>query len=208
MLNQVEQIGTRDRILGAAMMLFSEKGYLSTSVADLLKTAGVNSGSLYHFFATKQDVLLAVLESYRDGIDAMLIEPAWSGVDDPIDRVFALLAVYRQLLVETDCSYGCPIGSLALELHEPDPPVRELLMANFAAWQQRIASCFAQAGDRFADDMDPEALATYVLTIMEGGVMLSRTFRSLDAFDVSVASLKDHIDRLQTDATHRKRNRK
>jgi TetR/AcrR family transcriptional repressor of nem operon len=78
---------TRERILFAAMTLFSEKGYLSTSVADILREAGANSGSLYHFFPTKQDVLLAVLEMYRDGIYPMLLAPAWGGIDDPIERI-------------------------------------------------------------------------------------------------------------------------
>ena len=36
-----------------------------------------------------------MLEAYRDGIDPMLLEPAWAGVDDPIERIFALLASYR-----------------------------------------------------------------------------------------------------------------
>ena len=64
----------------------------------------------------------------------MLLAPAWKGVDDPIERVFALLARYRLGIVQTDCTYGCPIGSLALEIHEPDPPVRKALAANFNAW--------------------------------------------------------------------------
>ena len=107
------------------MRLFWEKGYGSTSVADLLAAAKVNSGSLYHFFPGKQDVLVAVLEAYHAGIDEMLLAPAWVGCDDPIEKVFALLAQYRRSIVATDCTYGCPIGSLALEIHEPDPPVRE-----------------------------------------------------------------------------------
>ena len=125
---------TRTRIVEAAMELFWLKGYGSTSIADILSRSQVNSGSLYYFFPGKQDVLVAVLEAYRDGIGPMLLEPAWAGVDDPVERVFALLGSYRRALVETDCTYGCPIGSLALELHEPDPPVRELLAANFNAW--------------------------------------------------------------------------
>ncbi len=116
---------TRDRLIQTAMQLFWEKGYGSTSVADVLHAAGVNSGSLYHFFPGKQDLLLAVLDAYRGGIDEMLLAPAWKGVDDPIERVFALLARYRLGIVQTDCIYACPIGSLALEIHEPDPPVRE-----------------------------------------------------------------------------------
>jgi len=106
------------------MDLFGRKGYQSTSIADILLAAGAHSGSLYHFFPTKQDLLLAVLEQYRDGIEPMLLAPAWKDVSDPIERVFALLAAYRRALELTDCTYGCPIGSLALEIHEPDPPGR------------------------------------------------------------------------------------
>ena len=83
---------TRQRIVEAAMELFWLKGYGSTSIADILSRSQVNSGSLYHFFPGKQDLLIAVLEAYRDGIGPMLLEPAWSGVDDPIEQVFALLA--------------------------------------------------------------------------------------------------------------------
>ena len=118
---------TRWRIVEAAMELFWLKGYASTSIADILSRSQVNSGSLYYFFPGKQDVLLAVLEAYRDGIGAMLLEPAWSGVEDPVEKVFALLAQYRRAIVDTECQYGCPIGSLAAELHDADPIVRERL---------------------------------------------------------------------------------
>ena len=40
--------------------------------------------------------------------------------------------------MQTECFYGCPIGSLALELHKPDPAVRELLAANFLAWTEAV----------------------------------------------------------------------
>src|SRR5687768_11200997 len=90
---------TRSRLVQAAMELFWEKGFGSTSIADILGRAQVNSGSLYHFFPGKQDLLVAVLETYRDGIGPMLLDPVWEGVDDPIERIFALLAKYRALIV-------------------------------------------------------------------------------------------------------------
>jgi len=176
------------------MELFWLKGYGSTSIADILSRSQVNSGSLYYFFPGKQDVLVAVLEAYRDGIGPMLLEPAWSGVDDPVERVFALLASYRRALVETDCTYGCPIGSLALELHEPDPPVRELMAANFRAWVDAVAGCFEQARDRFPEETDLRALAELALNVMEGGVMQARTFRNIGHFDRAVAQLRAHVD--------------
>lgn len=187
---------TRQRILMTAMELFWEKGYLSTSVADILSRSQVHSGSLYHFFPGKQDVLVGVLELYRDGIDAMLLAPNWDGVDDPIDKVFALLAGYRTHLIVTDCTYGCPIGSLALEIHEPDPVVRELMAANFSNWSAAIAGCFEAAADRLPKDTDRKALGEFVLTVMEGAVMQARTYRDIGYFDRNVAVLHDYITML------------
>jgi len=186
---------TRTRIVEAAMELFWLKGYNSTSIADILSRSQVNSGSLYYFFPGKQDVLIAVLEAYRDGIGPMLLKPAWDGVEDPVDRVFALLDSYRRALIETDCTYGCPIGSLALELHEPDPPVRELLAANFEAWVDAVADCF-RASDRLTRDADHRALAELALNVMEGGVMQARTFRDIAHFDRAIAQLRVHVDAL------------
>jgi len=185
---------TRLRIVDAAMELFWLKGYGSTSIADILSRSQVNSGSLYYFFPGKQDVLIAVLEAYRDGIGPMLLEPAWSGVDDPVERVFALLGSYRRALVETDCTYGCPIGSLALELHEPDPPVRELMAANFRAWVDGVEGCLQQARGRFREGTDLRPLAELALNVMEGGVMQSRTFRDIGPFDRAVAQLREHFE--------------
>jgi TetR/AcrR family transcriptional regulator, transcriptional repressor for nem operon len=187
---------TRTRIVEAAMELFWLKGFGSTSIADILSRSQVNSGSLYYFFPGKQDVLIAVLEAYRDGIRPMLIEPAWARVDDPVERIFALLGSYRRALVETECTYGCPIGSLALELHEPDEPVRELLAANFRGWIDEVEGCLRAASDRFPQGSDLRALAELALSVMEGGVMQSRTFRDIVHFDRAVGQLQLHIDAL------------
>jgi TetR/AcrR family transcriptional regulator, transcriptional repressor for nem operon len=191
---------TRQRIIYAAMELFWLKGYSSTSIADILSRSQVNSGSLYYFFPGKQDVLIAVLEAYRDGIQPMLLEPAWGSVGDPIEKVFALLAQYRRSIVDTECEYGCPIGSLALELHEPDPAVRELLAANFTAWVSAVEGCFREASGRFESGTDMRALAELTLNVMEGGVMQARTYRDVSYFDRAVAQLRKMIDAMTREA--------
>lgn len=187
---------TRTRIVMAAMDLFWSKGFNSTSIADILSRTQLNSGSLYHVFPGKQDVLIAVLEAYRDGLYPNLVDPAWEGVDDPIDRIFALMDRYRGLILETDCTYGCPIGSLALELHEADPVVRELLAVNFTGWTRAIETCLDAAGDRLPRDLDKRTLGEFVLTVMEGGVMQARTHRDVVYFDRGIAALRDHFDML------------
>lgn len=199
MINQVQftdPSGTRSRLVLTAMQLFWDKGYNSTSIADVLQTAKVNSGSLYHFFPSKTDLLVAVLSAYHEGIRRMLLEPAWAAVSDPIDKIFALLARYRKSLIDTDCSYGCPIGSLALELHEPDEPVRLLLARNFSAWIDAIVECLDEAKGRFSPGLDRRELAQFVLTTMEGGVMQARTFRDIAFFDAAVRQLRLHFKQL------------
>jgi TetR/AcrR family transcriptional regulator, transcriptional repressor for nem operon len=197
-------VATRQRIVMTAMELFWEKGFQSTSIADILSRSQVHSGSLYHFFPGKQDVLAAVLEAYRDGIEQWLLQPAWSGVDDPIERVFALLAGYRTQLVTTDCTYGCPIGSLALELHEPDPRIRELLSTNFIQWVDAIERCLDEAGDRLPSDLDRPRLAEFTLTVMEGAIMQARTYRDIASFDRNIAVLREHFDMLMETAAQEK----
>ena len=185
---------TRWRIVEAAMELFWLKGFASTSIADILSRSQVNSGSLYYFFPGKQDVLLAVLEAYRDGIRPMLLEPAWAGVDDPIEKVFALLALYRRAIVDTECTYGCPIGSLALELHEADPIVRQRMAENFTAWVDAVEECFRAAADRLQVGTDHRGLAELALNVMEGGVMQARTYRDVAYFDRAVAQFRKAVE--------------
>jgi AcrR family transcriptional regulator len=187
---------TRGRIVRSAMELFWLKGYGSSSIADILSRSQVNSGSLYHYFPGKQDLLIAVLETYRDGIGPMLLEPAWATVADPVEKIFALLGKYRSLIVETECGYGCPIGSLALELHEADPAVRRLLAQNFEAWVGAVEGCLEEARPRFPAGRDLRALAELALAVMEGGVMQARTHLDIGYFDRSVAQLRTYFDML------------
>ena len=191
---------TRERLIAAALRLFAEKGYQSTSVADVQRESDCHSGSFYHFFPTKQDLLLAVLERYREGIVPMLIEPAWADVHDPVERIFALLARYRMLLEMSQCAYGCPIASLALELHEPDPVVRQLLADNFTGWVDQVENCLIDARRVLGRNINTRRTASFVLTVMEGAVMQARTYRDLRPFDAAVATLRHYFTALQSAA--------
>jgi TetR/AcrR family transcriptional repressor of nem operon len=93
-------------------------------VAQILKAAEARSGSLYYFFPTKEDLLIAVLDRYKEILWPAVIQPAFDRASDPIERIFAIMDGYRQLLTMTECRQGCPIGNLALELsdsHRPRP---------------------------------------------------------------------------------------
>lgn len=187
---------TRAKIVETARDLFWEKGYNSTSVSDILSRTQLHSGSLYHFFPGKQDVLVAVLEWYRDNIEPGLLAYAWTGVDDPIDRIFALLNGYRIQLLTSEFRYGCPIGNLALEIAEPDPKIRALIASNFNNWIAAVKGCLDAAAGRLPADTDRHALAEFILTIMEGGIMQARAQQDIGQFDRNVAVLRSHLDLL------------
>ncbi len=187
---------TRERLIQAAMELFWEKGYAATGIAELLERTRANSGSFYYFFKGKEDLLLAVLDQYLENLHPALVEPACRGIADPIERIFALLARYRALVLQTDCTYGCPIGRLALEISPDQREVHRKIAANFDGWCEAVRHCLEQAGPGLPAEVDRRKLAHFVLAVMEGGVMQSRSHRSIEPFDDSVAQLRDYFTRL------------
>jgi TetR/AcrR family transcriptional repressor of nem operon len=184
---------TRDRLIESARYLFWERGFAGTSMADLLSHAGVNSGSFYHFFESKEALLRAVLDTYLGALRPMVVDPAFAQTDEPVARIFAILAGYRERILQTECQYGCPLGRLALEIDPENGPAHKLIAENFQGWITAVRECIDQFQDRLPASTDPEALATYVLAVMEGGVMLSRSWRSVEPFDRSVAQLREHF---------------
>jgi len=187
---------TKQKLIEAAMELFAFQGYGNTGLAQISRKAGVLPGSLYHFFPTKEDLLAATLEERLRLLAPEVLDPIWSRIDDPIERVFGLLDGYRQMLIVTEFSHGCPIGNLAIELAESNPNIRPLLAANFDNWLDAVGACFAAAADRLPEGSDPRQLAVFVLTTMEGAVMLARTHRKFDAYDAAMATLRDYVERL------------
>ena len=193
---------TRERLIETARQLFLQKGYTATGVAEILRQARLNAGSLYHFFPTKEDLLLAVLERYKELLGPLVLEPVFSRISDPMERVFGILDGYRRMLLTTNQQQGCPIGNLALELSTTHPAARRIIAENFTAWRNAVANCLRQASGRLPARVDSDQLALFVLTVMEGAVMLARAYHSITVYDAAVAQLRDYLDRLIVDGTH------
>jgi AcrR family transcriptional regulator len=156
---------------------------------------------MYYHFKTKDELLMAVLGKYKEMLRPALLDPVWEKERDPIERIFGLLAVYRQAIVGTDFGYGCPLGRLAMEI---DPAMRDVhagIAANFEAWSEAVAECLAAARARFGKSLDVKTLSRFVLTVMEGGVMQSRSYRSIEPFDQCVRVLRDYFKRLMDEGS-------
>src|SRR3984885_11913569 len=202
-----EASSTRVRLLEAARHLFWEKGFAATGMAELLDRAQANSGSFYHFFDSKEALLLVLLDSYQQGLHPVIVKPAEAAFADPLERIFAILRGYRERLLATGNRYGCPIGRLALEIEAENLPAHKRIAANFSAWTGAIRGFLEQARDRFPAGCDLDGLAVFVLTTMEGGVMQSRSYSRIEPFDQSVAHLRNYFEYLQKEKTHETSNR-
>jgi TetR/AcrR family transcriptional regulator, transcriptional repressor for nem operon len=189
---------TRDRLIESARFLFWERGYAGTSMAELLAHAEVNSGSFYHFFDSKEALLRAVLEQYVELLRPMVVDPAFATASKPLDRIFAILAGYRQRILMTHCTFGCPLGRLALEVDPENAPAHKLIAQNFQGWIQAVRECLVEMKSSLPRATDIDSLATFILVTMEGGVMLSRSYRSVDPYDRAVEQLREHFRLLLT----------
>ena len=70
-LNKFDELTKQGRqqlnlIIEKAAVVFSEKGYHASSLADVSRATGISKGGLYHYFATKEDILFGILSRYMD----------------------------------------------------------------------------------------------------------------------------------------------
>ncbi|MDX1461232.1 MAG: TetR/AcrR family transcriptional regulator, partial [Xanthomonadales bacterium] len=175
-------------------------GFAATGVATILREAGVNSGSLYHFFPSKEALLEGVLEWYLERLYPEILQPMEQREPDPVSRIFVLLDWYRGFLARNDCRLGCPVGNLALEVSDTHPQLKVLIDRNFENWSGVIHRWLEEAGDALPPDADRAGLARLVLTVMEGAVMQARAAGRLEPYDQSVSQLKRYFEVLSDQA--------
>jgi AcrR family transcriptional regulator len=180
----------------AALYLFWLQGYAATGIAQILERGQAKAGSFYYFFKTKEALLLAVLDLYVQTLQPIVVAPVLSEIADPIGRVFGILEFYRRNLLATGCTYGCPIGRLALEIPEEQFRVHKRLADNFDGWTAAVEKCLQDASDRFPKGTNLKTLSQFVLTVMEGGVMQARAHRDVAPFDASVEHLRGYFQLL------------
>jgi len=186
---------TRERILEVAGRLFEAEGFEGTAVSTILREAGVNSGSLYHFFPSKEALLVSVLRHRLAGLESMLRDAARAS-PAPLGRVHALLELYRGRLLVSGFSRGCPVGDLALEVSGKYPEARAVIGDYFGRWRDGVGAWLMEAladGGR-GSRIEVEDLAAQVLATMQGGVMMARSEASIEPFDGAVDHLRRYLE--------------
>jgi TetR/AcrR family transcriptional repressor of nem operon len=193
---------TRERLITTAAELFWRQGYSQTGVNEIIQQAQATSGSFYHFFPTKEDLLLAVVDHVAEVFETEVFDPASDETGDAVDRLFAILENYRRRLLESGFTFASPMGSLAAEVSENHLPVRARLAEIQTAWTERIGQLLMESGEPLPGGMDHAAVAGFVISVVEGAVLQARVARSLDPFDASLRELRNYLELLERPAHH------
>jgi len=189
---------TRERLITTAAELFRRQGYAQTGVNQIIQEANATSGSFYHFFPAKEDLLMAVVDHIAEVFEVEIFASAAERSDEPIEELFAILDLYRQHLADGGFSFTSPMAGLSAEVSENHPQVRARMAEIFAAWTSRIERLLRDAGNRLAPTVDRAAVAALVVCSMEGAVLGVRLNRSLRPFDAVVDQLRNYVGFLES----------
>lgn len=182
---------TRQRIVAAAAQLMYERGITEATLEDVRAAAGVSGSQVYHYFADKQALLLAVIEHQTEAVLEQQ-QPHFDKLD-----TMAGLRSWRDMLVDyqrrLQCRGGCPIGSLGSEVAENNPEARLAVASGFLRWEGAIRTGLQAMHARGELDADPEDLALATLAALQGGLLLTQLQRRAKPLEVALDSMLDLI---------------
>ena len=169
---------SKQRILAAAKELFLARGYAATTVDAICEKAQLTKGSFYHFFDSKEELGLAVLDWSLQRSGQILSDGPHRQVADPVERALAFIDHIANSSSEL-WSGGCLLGSFALELAETN-----------GRMQKAVSGLFQAVTDNFAGMLEPlivhtegterltaHELADQLLGTLEGSIVLAKAHR-------------------------------
>lgn len=184
----MSETSTRDQIVEAADKLFYRQGYEHTSFADIASAVKISRGNFYFHFKSKDEILEAVIElrmeRTRRMLDAWEAEGVW-----PADRIrsfIGMIGVNRENIRR----FGCPVGTLCLELAKLGHPARGRAGKLFTLFRTWLRRWFEAAG-RVSDG---DELAMHLLARSQGIATLASAFRDEAFIRHEVAVLSAWLD--------------
>jgi TetR/AcrR family transcriptional repressor of nem operon len=184
----------RLQILDAAATLIAERGYTSTSVDDVIRSAKLSGKShFYHYFKSKEELGYEVLnrqfERFAERGLAILREP----MIDPLERLNLFIDAVVALQSESGGRRGSPFGNLAAELADAHEGFRVRIEAVFERWASQIRSLLWEARPQLQDDVDAVRLSRFIIAALEGAVLMTRVKRDLSVLEGIAVDLKRFI---------------
>ncbi len=173
--DMIAETDTRQRILQSARDLFYANSYFDVGVAAICEAAGVKKGSFYHFFPSKLDLTLAVIDEFLLEYRQQIYERAFDRGIPPLERLARVVDLtyqyQKKLREDTGHTLGCPFGNLASELSTTEELIRNKVAGIFRSMEQSFLAALQEAasqGDLAGVDLDAtaKAMAAYIEGVM------------------------------------------
>ncbi len=186
---------TRSRILATAREMFHGRSYADVGIQEICEGARVQKGSFYHFFPSKHDLAMAVIDDMAGDWAHGFVAEAFDQNLPPVERLNYLVdAAYYWQKAAKDIDGrmpGCLFGNLALEMSTRDDVMRAKLNAVFDRAKGKFQATLDEAVQIGAlSAMDTEATATAMLAYLEGIILLAKTRNDPDVILVLGPAIK------------------
>jgi TetR/AcrR family transcriptional regulator, transcriptional repressor for nem operon len=187
---------TRRRIVEQSAALFNRHGYSGTSMSALMAATGLEKGGLYRHFESKEDLAAAAFDYAWETVT----EPRRRGLTDCATSLEKLLLLVRNFVAppQRPIPGGCPLLNTAIENDDGNPVLREKAREALDEWRCVIAEIVRQ-GQRARElrkDVDPLAVATIVISALEGAIMFSRLEKTREALSTVGKHLEGYLHSL------------
>ncbi|MEJ3655542.1 helix-turn-helix domain-containing protein [Actinomycetes bacterium KLBMP 9759] len=158
-----------DTALRAALELFWQRGYESTSMADVVEHLGVARASIYATFGGKRELYLKALDRYREIVDPQLVV-AMSQPGPALPAVRALVERFATEATGASGSRGCFVTNTAVELAPHDPDATRRVQASWQLLETALTSALIRAGAQgeLAEPLDAAATARMLVVFLQG----------------------------------------
>lgn len=178
---------TRLALIWCGTELLTERGFLSTGIEEILSRVGVPKGSFYHYFKSKQDFGVAVIENYVAFYDEKMTLIFDDASRSPLQRIQRFVDDGKGGMLRYAFRRGCLIGNMGQELAGLNDDFRQRLEAVLLAWEARLKVCLdlAVSAGEISCTADTAALANFFWIGWEGAILrakLTQTTAPLDHF--------------------------
>ncbi|WP_280166030.1 TetR/AcrR family transcriptional regulator [Priestia aryabhattai] len=174
----------QQEILSIAREVIHSKGYQATSISDILSAANIGKGQFYHYFSSKYDLGLAVVEDFVQEWDQKLILDILKADNDPVSKLNKMLDWTISYHSQMDSKTGCPFGNLAIEMSEHDEHFRLKIQQFFERWIDGTQHALNEMVEKnlFTENIDIEKHAQTIIAMLEGGILLMKSQQDMKWF--------------------------
>ena len=171
---------TREALILAGLESLTEKGFVSSSIDEVLKKVSIPKGSYYHYFPSKEEFGKELMERYISYFANKLRKHLEDESLSPLERLESFVCNAARGMERYNFKRGCLIGNLGQEMSVIPESFRDRLKEGFDLWQDIVARCLEEAkqNGRIHSGADCRKLAEIFWTGWEGAVMRAKIDQS------------------------------